>query len=453
MQPISGDPDMYASTTLTKPTMFNNTWQSNGIDDEAILIFSNRNDYTWPDSIYIAVHGFFETSEYSIEASTTTVNSSVELNMNQAQWGMVAGQTLTYYRLPNVTLPSGQRLVFSLDSFMGQSDIYVASSSSGSPLRFPLVKLNHLLRAYVDPSTYDKKGTIEDDDIEVEFSDFDDNTSFIVAVFGDTSEETISRFSVYTTVEGGGKDTIIPLQFDHHLEGNVSGSGFVYYSLKVTEDQVDVAVVLSSSHFVTLYATANGTTFPNSTNSDYSATTGFSGMANLYMSYPSLKGSVCQKNVSSGGNCLIYVAVSSPIASNYAIEASYSNSSENPFPLPTNNAHTGFLYHGHYDFFAGALDLSKNETIHVNLLTCKCLFLCFVFVDAIHVVTLQMLEMLIFILHWEITRKDSVGITTTTLVGTQERESIPFPFTLMTEYAKKSALALLRRSTVYAPCA
>eukprot|EP01138_Halocafeteria_seosinensis_P007309 gb/GECG01007473.1/.p1 GENE.gb/GECG01007473.1/~~gb/GECG01007473.1/.p1 ORF type:complete len:1593 (+),score=159.42 gb/GECG01007473.1/:1-4779(+) len=367
---LSGDADLVTSLVTHYPTFDNYTWGSFAIDgDDSILISSGDTKFTWGKTIYIGVYGY-DQSRYSIEVSTSNINASTLLPLGQEEWQTVATASLAYFRMPNFTSwgPQGN-LVIELSPITGSSNIYVAKTAggSGSTFNYPRVIKHATKGTYiVDPSTYDMSGVVSPDGLErrIKIPPITATTNFMIAVFGDGYNVDRNGFIISAYLEGTKNSSVIPLNFNIHREDYVAASSYVYYSLTIVENKVDVAVQTVADTFLSMYAT-----FDNSFNSwNYSAFTGFDGVGNLYISYNALS-SGCQRNLSQGHDCVLLVGVTSPSGGDYSIEASYSNSSANPFPLPTTEVHTGALHHGHYDFFGGTLDLSKNETIHINLLS------------------------------------------------------------------------------------
>ena len=368
MQRLSGDPDLFASVDHQYPSWFDSTWKSVGLQDDAVLIFNASQHYTWPQTVYISVNAFVDTARATLEVTTGQVNVTEELREGNPAFGTVETATLQYYTLYNARVHSSkEKIVFSLDEQVGSSDIYVAECTTG--LKFPRLQQKN---GRYQVANYDKAGHFNGAQITAQFSPTV-ATNLTVAVFGDGIKNAVNRFSLLATREGS--DAVIPLPFGRKRDDSVGAGDYIYYQLKLTEDKKDVAVQTESERLLHLYGSSQeGVSHVTKQNEEYSAITGLEGIANLRIPYSGLS-TYCRGRLGNGSYCLLAISAHTEgYQASYTIEASYSNSKENPLPLPVSEAYSGALRHGHYDYFVGVLDLSRNETIHFNLFSCMLVF-------------------------------------------------------------------------------
>lgn len=339
-------------------------WESLENGDDAILIFNRSSPYAWPQTLFIGVSGVFcsETCTYTLVAKTRYhghMNATSQLNLDELKVGSVDSKELRYFNLHVLSDNSEDRLSVRLNLLYGTSNIFVAKAVDNH-LRFPEVIYRNGY-AIVDESTYDKRGRFNGAQMVADFTLHKGSNNFTVAVFG---EESFNTFQLQASL--GRLVTFLP--FDETREDSVAAESYTYYRLNLTEDKTDIAIQAISDRHLHLYAAYNGVTHVNTSNEQKSAVTGFDGIANILIKYKDLS-DACKQNISHGG-CHIAVSAYSIVDANYTIEASYSNSTERPLPLPVSETYVGMLVHGHYDYFNGSFN-TKNGTIHINLLTCK----------------------------------------------------------------------------------
>ena len=138
---LSGDPDIYVSTTVGHPApdSVNSTWRSSDYGPD-VLVINPRTDpkACYHCMYYIAVIGNLE-STYTI--SVTTSNNMPRLIDGVPSRGYAQLNKWTYYSFRNA-YGSGRDLHVNLVSATGNADLYITLgkiSSSFHPSRFVLI--------------------------------------------------------------------------------------------------------------------------------------------------------------------------------------------------------------------------------------------------------------------------------------------------------------------------
>jgi hypothetical protein len=128
--PLTGDPDLYMSTTVTRPNTTAFTWRSMFFGADAIAVDSYRDPNFRVGTYFIGVHSFTESS-FSITASVllpnATTSSRVRLINGQPQAGLLDQAGIRYYSF--YVAPSAasmhRQLTITLTPRWGDPDIYV----------------------------------------------------------------------------------------------------------------------------------------------------------------------------------------------------------------------------------------------------------------------------------------------------------------------------------------
>ena len=75
--PVSGDPDIYASTTQTQPSYSDYMWSSNDVGADSIVINPSDEGFVGPGYYYISIYGYNDQATFWIVASSTDVVTDV----------------------------------------------------------------------------------------------------------------------------------------------------------------------------------------------------------------------------------------------------------------------------------------------------------------------------------------------------------------------------------------
>ena len=79
--PLTGDPDLFVSTIVTKPNMTNFQWRSNGFGNEVVSISpAQLASCALPCNIYISVLGWGAGATFTISATSSTFTTLVSGN-------------------------------------------------------------------------------------------------------------------------------------------------------------------------------------------------------------------------------------------------------------------------------------------------------------------------------------------------------------------------------------
>jgi hypothetical protein len=127
LMPIAGDPDLYVSTTTTRPKMDNYTWRSLSFGSDTISINPFEDSKACVDCIYyIGVYGFFEAS-FSILVALS--DAKVRLVDGRPVTDRVQQRETNYYTFTN-TYYNTRSLKLVMSSMNGDADLYVTLDGS-----------------------------------------------------------------------------------------------------------------------------------------------------------------------------------------------------------------------------------------------------------------------------------------------------------------------------------
>ena len=358
LTPISGDPDMYISWRNNTPTLYNNTWFSNGLGVESVRIDIANDDKAAgcgiPCTFYIGVTGFLRPSAYQI-----MVSSSYTLLLDGVpQQGHVPPKTMTYYRY-RVDAFAGDVSVL-VTNIQGSVEVYVSNGGDGVQ---PTATCgdNGNRPCAVSNYNWTTLSSFDQTSINIRANDTKACLScyYVIGVLSNSATASAD----FSLVAASG-NAVIQLSDGVPHADTVAQGQYQYYRVTVTQHAVDVEIITSPFYgdpdlFVSWHSSNPR---PNATSHDASATSQYNDT--IYLQALDLLPCFA---ASSDGTCNLYVSVLGFTQSSYSIVSRIMNGYLSPIVLVNGIPQSAIVGENEWAYFSAYINLGPGASYSFSL--------------------------------------------------------------------------------------
>jgi hypothetical protein len=392
---LNGDPDVYVSATVARPTTGSYTWSAATGADEVIPIGTNDPNYLPPPNYYmIGVFGWAGNNTFTVLVRMdNAANGTARLVDGTPQAGYALAHTFAYFSFNMSTqYPLGKPfpgLDVAVIPQTGDVDLYISNittiGANGLPaLVYPRVICTYYLASgrcgvySVDKTTYTWSSTQSgvQDFVSLPPSILYPGEGFIIGVLATTLDRPNGLLpdpSVFSVVAATGTNTML-LPSGVSVPGAVQANQYKYYRYPVTLWGMDIIVSAQIKSGGSLDIFVGESYVPSNGNSTWNTTSGQGILKDKFVVVPwTALSASCQDSMWSGTTCYLYIAVQGyknmgPGAESiYSIIAEVSGSPTYPYYINNGQAIFSYIPANLYEYFYGRISISPDQTIYITV--------------------------------------------------------------------------------------
>lgn len=373
LTPVNGDPDMYISVTNSTPTLYNNTWFSNGLGTESVTINPSTDPKTTaackllPCTFYVGVTGFIRPATYQLAVST----GFTRLLDGSPQQGHSAPMTMTYY-LYRADSPGD--LSFLITQIQGEAQMFVNKmplSATSMSTYLPVANCSGTSTSdnpcVPDASVYRWTSLSSFDRSSVTIAANDPNACLACYYVIGMLSNSATASADFSLVVASANAIIVLADGVPHSDVVPKGA-YEYYRMGVTQVGVDVEIIVTPFYGdPDVYVSWDpSNSRPNATHNNAMATSQYNDT--VYLQSSSIASCVTEGQVS-GTGCQLYVSVFGFSNASYTIVSRLNDGYLSPIVLRSGVPQSMTLAKSEWAYFSAYVNVPAGTAYSFSLVS------------------------------------------------------------------------------------